>query len=95
MEIRGQMGEHLTSVGLHTQIICTRMYTYKFMCVCVCVRVCGRNVMVFYVLQIHQLSCANQEPVVRTLSRSRPMSIKLQFNDHLDDDDRRKKCCKQ
>ena len=77
------------------------MYMYVHLYVCVCVRacvcacVCGRNVMVFYVLQIHQLSCANQEPVVRTLSRSRPMSIKLQFNDHLDDDDRRKKCCKQ
>ena len=46
-----------------------------------------------YVFQIHQLSSANQEPVVRTLSR-RHMSIKLQFNDHLDDNSSGKKCCK-
>ena len=49
--------------------------------------VASSNVTVFYMFQIHQLSCANQEPVQVqiTWQESSYMNIRLHFNDRLDE----------
>ena len=59
--------------------------------------VASSNVTVFYMFQIHQLSCANQlqEPVQVqiTWQESSYMNIRLHFNDRLDEKGVGKKCC--